>query len=134
MPLSLIKRSQNGCALVLPEPDFQKDALQLIEDTSRETTKERCVKSLCGCANSKRRRRTDPLAVENSTVPVIETGTGNCDIFVDETADFNMALDIIYNAKTQRIGVCNACESLIVHKGTDQFLPLLKKRLAEKEG
>ena len=72
--------------------------------------------------------------VENSTVPVIETGTGNCHIFVDETADFNMALDIIYNAKTQRIGVCNACESLIVHrKIADQFLPLLKKRLAEKE-
>ena len=71
--------------------------------------------------------------VENSTVPVIETGTGNCHIFVDETADFNMALDIIYNAKTQRIGVCNACESLVVHrKIADQFLPLLKKRLSEK--
>ena len=49
---------------------------------------------------------------ENSTIPVIETGTGNCHIFVDEGADLSMAVDIILNAKTQRVGVCNACESL----------------------
>ena len=54
--------------------------------------------------------------VENSTIPVIETGTGNCHIYVDETADLDMAVDIIFNAKTQRIGVCNACESLVVHE------------------
>lgn len=71
--------------------------------------------------------------VENSTVPVIETGTGNCHIYVDETADFDMALDIIYNAKTQRIGVCNACESLVVHKAVAQeFIPKLADRLSEK--
>ena len=51
--------------------------------------------------------------VENSTVPVIETGTGNCHIYVDESADLNMAVEIIENAKTQRMGVCNACESLV---------------------
>ena len=72
--------------------------------------------------------------VENSTIPVIETGTGNCHIYVDETADFSMALDIIFNAKTQRIGVCNACESLVVHQSiAGEFLPLLKKRLEEKQ-
>ncbi len=71
--------------------------------------------------------------VENSTVPVIETGTGNCHIFVDESADFAMALDIIENAKTQRIGVCNACESLVVHQAiAGEFLPLLKARLARR--
>ena len=71
--------------------------------------------------------------VDNSTIPVIETGTGNCHIFVDETADFNMALDIIYNAKTQRIGVCNACESLVIHRAiAPGFLPLLKERLSQK--
>ena len=71
--------------------------------------------------------------VENSTIPVIETGTGNCHVFVDESADFDMALNIIYNAKTQRIGVCNACESLLVHrKIAERFLPLLKARLDEK--
>ena len=71
--------------------------------------------------------------VNNSTIPVIETGTGNCHIFVDESADLNMALDIVFNAKTQRIGVCNACESLIVHeKILNDFLPALEKRLQEK--
>jgi glutamate-5-semialdehyde dehydrogenase len=71
--------------------------------------------------------------VENSTVPVIETGTGNCHIYVDETADQEMALNIIMNAKTQRIGVCNACESLVVHRSlAEEFLPKLKKRLDTK--
>lgn len=71
--------------------------------------------------------------VNQATIPVIETGTGNCHIFVDETADFDMAMDIILNAKTQRIGVCNACESLVIHeKIADTFLPELMKRLAEK--
>ncbi len=68
--------------------------------------------------------------VNNATIPVIETGTGNCHVYVDETADFNMALDIIENAKTQRIGVCNACESLLVHRAVaDEFIPLLAERL-----
>ena len=71
--------------------------------------------------------------VDNSTIPVIETGTGNCHIFVDESADFDMALDIIFNAKTQRIGVCNACESLLVHRSVaTRFLPLLNQRLLTK--
>ena len=54
--------------------------------------------------------------VENSKIPVIETGTGNCHVYVDESADLDMAVDIIFNAKTQRIGVCNACESIVVHE------------------
>ena len=72
--------------------------------------------------------------VENSTIPVIETGTGNCHVYVDASADQNMALDIIFNAKTQRIGVCNACESLLVHRSiAEEFLPLLRKKLEEKQ-
>ncbi|MCR5451175.1 MAG: glutamate-5-semialdehyde dehydrogenase [Lachnospiraceae bacterium] len=68
--------------------------------------------------------------VENANIPVIETGTGNCHIFVDESADMDMALDIIENAKTQRIGVCNAAESLVVHENIlDKFLPALEERL-----
>ena len=71
--------------------------------------------------------------VQNSTVPVIETGTGNCHIFVDETADLDMAVPIVVNAKTQRLGVCNACESLLVNrKVKDDFLPVLAGRLKEK--
>ena len=72
--------------------------------------------------------------VNNSTVPVIETGTGNCHVFVDETADFDMACNIIYNAKTQRIGVCNACESLVVHKAiAKEFIPKVVTCLKEKD-
>ncbi len=71
--------------------------------------------------------------VENSTIPVIETGTGNCHIYVDEEADPEKAVPIILNAKTQRIGVCNACESLLVHeKIAESFLPKLAEALREK--
>lgn len=71
--------------------------------------------------------------VENSLIPVIETGTGNCHIYVDESADVEKAIPIIVNAKTQRIGVCNACESLVIHqKIMDKIMPLLAKALKEK--
>lgn len=71
--------------------------------------------------------------VNNSTVPVIETGTGNCHIFVDESADLDMAVNIVYNAKTQRIGVCNACESLVVHRAiAEKFIPMVVDKLKEK--
>lgn len=71
--------------------------------------------------------------VENSLIPVIETGTGNCHIFIDEDFDLDMALNIIYNAKTQRIGVCNAAESLVVHKkALEKLLPEMEKKLSEK--
>lgn len=71
--------------------------------------------------------------VENSTIPVIETGTGNCHIFVDESADIAMAVDIIHNAKTQRIGVCNACESIVVHEKIEkELLAALTSRLNQQ--
>ena len=119
----------------LKECGVAETAISLIEDTSHETAAE----------FMKMNRYVDVLiprggaglirtVVENSTIPVIETGTGNCHIFVDESADFDMACDIIFNAKTQRIGVCNACESLLVHKNIlDSFSPLIEKRLAEKQ-
>lgn len=124
----------NSIRKVLKEYGACEDAVQLITDTSRETT----------TAFMKMNQYIDVLiprggagliraVVQNSTIPVIETGTGNCHIYVDETADLNMAVDIIFNAKTQRIGVCNACESLVVHeKIRNQLLPLLEKRLKEK--
>lgn len=71
--------------------------------------------------------------VENSTVPVIETGTGNCHIYVDKDADIRMAADIVYNAKTSRPSVCNAAESLVIHKDiVNKALPVIKERLDEK--
>ena len=119
----------------LKSAGLPEDAVQLIESTDREVTRQfmRLNDSLAvliprGSAGLIR------SVVENSTVPVIETGTGNCHIFVDESADLDMALNIIFNAKTQRIGVCNACESLVVHRAVaEEFLPLLKARLDEKQ-
>ena len=71
--------------------------------------------------------------VNNSTVPVIETGTGNCHGYVGESADLDMAVNIVYNAKTQRIGVCNACESLVVHRAiAEKFIPMVVDKLKEK--
>ena len=68
--------------------------------------------------------------VENSTVPVIETGSGNCHIYVDKDADLPMAVRIIHNAKTQRTSVCNACESLVIHREiADEAIPMIASRL-----
>lgn len=115
--------------------DFPQDAVLLIEDTSRETTK----------AFMKCKKYVDVLiprggaglirtVVENSTIPVIETGTGNCHIYVDKDADIEKAVPIIINAKTQRIGVCNACESLVLHEAIlDRLLPTLEIELKKKQ-
>lgn len=72
--------------------------------------------------------------VENATVPVIETGTGNCHIYIDKYADLNKAIPIIHNAKLQRLGVCNACESLVIHKDiADLAIPLIVADLKEND-
>ncbi|MCM1173901.1 MAG: glutamate-5-semialdehyde dehydrogenase [Blautia sp.] len=110
-----------------------EDALLFITDTDRQVTN----------AFMKLNRYVDVLiprggagliraVVENSTIPVIETGTGNCHIYIDEEADIGKAVPIVLNAKTQRIGVCNACESLVIHeKIADKLLPALGKALRE---
>lgn len=115
----------------LEDMEITMDVIQLITDTRRETTN----------AFMKMNRYVDVLiprggagliqaAVNNSTIPVIETGTGNCHAYVDESADLDMAVNIIENGKTQRIGVCNALESLVLHSGiAGEFLPMLAERL-----
>ena len=127
---AIVTAIRNG----LKKEGIPEDAISLIEDTSHETARE--FMRMNGYLDVLIPRGGAGLirtVVENSTVPVIETGTGNCHIYVDESADFDMALDIIFNAKTQRIGVCNACESTLVHrKIAKEFLPLMKKRLDEK--
>lgn len=119
----------------LHESGLPEDCVQLITDTDREVTKEFMrLNNYIDVLIPRGGAGLIRAVVENSTVPVIETGTGNCHIYVDETADPEMALDIIYNAKTQRISVCNACESLLIHRNIARgFLPLLKKRLDEKQ-
>ncbi len=114
--------------------NINPDAIQLIEDTNRETTTEFMhMNDYVDVLIPRGGAGLIKTVVNNATIPVIETGTGNCHIYVDESADFDMAIDIIFNAKTQRIGVCNACESLVIHESiVDEFLPALKKRLDEK--
>ena len=112
-----------------------KDSIQLVTDTSRESANELMrMKGVLDCLIPRGGKALIQAVVENSTVPVIETGSGNCHIYVDEFADIDMASEIIFNAKTQRIGVCNACESLVIHSAViDKVLPAIKKRLDEKQ-
>lgn len=118
----------------LTEAGLSGDSVILIEDTTRETATE----------FMKLNKYIDVLiprggagliqsVVNQSTIPVIETGTGNCHIYVDEFADLDMAENIIINAKTQRLGVCNACESLVIHKSVAQeFIPKIVTALTGK--
>jgi glutamate-5-semialdehyde dehydrogenase len=109
-------------------------ALGLIESTDRETTM--AFMKMNGYVDLLIPRGGHGLiqnVVKNATIPVIETGTGNCHIYVDAEADLPMAVKIIKNAKTQRIGVCNACESIVVHSSVaEEFLPMLYDALAPK--
>lgn len=110
------------------------DIVNLVEDTSRDIATEmmRLNKYIdvliprggSGLINA---------VVENASVPVIETGVGNCHIYVDKYADLKMATDIVFNAKTSRPSVCNACESMLVHTDiANEFLPMVKAKLDEK--
>lgn len=112
-----------------------KDSIQLVTDTSHETAREmmrlnRYIDVLIPRGGARLIR----TVVENSTVPVIETGTGNCHVYVDEFADLDMAVNIIVNAKTQRLGTCNTCESLVVHsKVAKEAIPKIARALFEKD-
>lgn len=113
---------------------FDENCIQLVTDISRESANEMMkMKGYLDCLIPRGGKGLIRSVVENSTVPVIETGSGNCHIFVDESADIDMAAKIIFNAKTQRIGVCNACESLVIHSGIiDKALPAIKALLDTK--
>lgn len=118
----------------LRETELPEDCVQLVEDTSRESAT--ALMRLNGYVDVLIPRGGAGLirsVVENATVPVIETGVGNCHIYIDKDADIQMAVDITYNAKTSRVSVCNAAESLLVHKDiAEKVLPPLKAKLDEK--
>lgn len=120
---------------VLDRFSIPRYAIQLIEDTSREVTAQFMrMRTYVDVLIPRGGAGLIRSVVDNSTIPVIETGTGNCHIYVDESADYEMAANIIFNAKTQRIGVCNACESLVVHENIiGDFLPYLKLCLDQKQ-
>ncbi|MCI7234042.1 MAG: glutamate-5-semialdehyde dehydrogenase [Oscillospiraceae bacterium] len=115
------------------EAGFPKDIIQFVDDTTREVTTElmKCNKYLDlliprGGAGLIR------AVTQNATVPVIETGTGNCHIYIDKSADIEMGVNITDNGKTQRPSVCNALETLLVHKDiAEKFLPAVKAKLDE---
>ena len=111
------------------------DCIQLVEDTSRESSVG--LMNLTGYLDVLNPRGGAGLirtVVEQAKVPVIETGVGNCHVYVDAQADLDMAADIIYNAKTSRPSVCNAIETVLVHSAVAQtFLPMMKRRLDEKQ-
>ena len=119
----------------LSEHGHNPDMIQLIEATDRSVTAEFMkMKEYVDVLIPRGGAGLIRAVVENATIPVIETGTGNCHVYVDKEADTAKAIAIIMNAKTQRIGVCNACESLVIHSDIkDAFLPELAKSLQEKE-
>ena len=114
---------------------IDENAISVISDTSRQTTLE--FMKLNKYVDLLIPRGSASLiksAVENSTIPIIETGSGNCHVFVDESADVEMSANVIFNAKTQRYSVCNACESLVIHNNIlEKALPKIAERLKEKQ-
>ena len=128
---AIIKALHNGLEIA----GISKDVVLLIEDTSREMVNSMMkMNDYIDVLIPRGGKGLIDSVKNNSTIPVIETGTGNCHIYVDEFADLDMALNIIDNAKTQRLGVCNTCESLVIHeKISEKFIPMLCKRLNEKD-
>ncbi|GAA0078465.1 glutamate-5-semialdehyde dehydrogenase [Clostridium sp. CTA-5] len=118
----------------IKESGLPEYSLQLVEDTSREVANEMMrLNEYIDVLIPRGGAGLIQAVVKNATVPVIETGVGNCHVYVDEEADFNMAKDIIINAKTSRPAVCNAEEKLLVNeKIADKFLPTIISALREK--
>ena len=118
----------------LEEAGLPADAIQLVEDTSRASANElMCARGLVDLLIPRGGAGLIRSCVDNATVPVLETGTGVCHIYVDKAADFHMALNIIENAKCSRPSVCNAAEVCLVHQDiAPAFLPLLKERLVDR--
>lgn len=122
--------SQAAASAGLPE-----HSVQLIEDTSRETALELMkLNEYIDVLIPRGGAGLIEAVVKNATVPVIETGTGNCHIYVDEEYDRDMAANIIINAKTSRPAVCNSAEKLIIHeRAAHEFLPIIVQALREKD-
>ncbi len=110
-----------------------KNAIQLVEDTTRKSSEEMMKLQALDVLIPRGGAGLIRAVVENASVPVIETGAGNCHVYVDKDADCDMAADIIFNAKTSRPSVCNAIETILVHKDiAEKVLPVIKARLDEK--
>lgn len=119
----------------LRKEGLPEDAVLLIEDTDRAAVTEMMhMNEYIDVLIPRGGKGLISTVVNHSTVPVIETGTGNCHIYVDEYADIDMAISIIDNAKTQRMGVCNACESLVIHENiAKEAVPAIYQALTQKQ-
>ena len=122
-------------ANAIKEAGLPEFSIQLVEDTSRETALEMMkLNEYIDVLIPRGGAGLIQTVVKNATVPVIETGVGNCHIYVDEDCDFDMARDIIINAKTSRPAVCNAAEKMIINENiANDFLPIIVKALREKD-
>ena len=118
----------------ITELGVNPDVISLIDDTSRETTlKFMKMNNFVDLLIPRGSAKLIKSTLENSTIPIIETGTGNCHVYVDSSADIDMATNVIFNAKTQRYSVCNACESIVIHKDIlEKALPKIANKLLEK--
>lgn len=128
------KAVANALVKGIKRSGLPETCVQLLEDTSRETaTQMMRLNDYIDVLIPRGGAGLIKSVVQNATVPVIETGTGNCHIYVDESADFDMAKAIVLNAKVQRPGVCNAAEKLLVHEAiADEFVPMIVKELRDK--
>ena len=119
----------------IKEVGLPENSIQLVEDTSRETaTNMMRLNEYIDVLIPRGGAGLIQAVVKNATVPVIETGIGNCHIYVDESADFEMAKNIIINAKTSRPAVCNAAEKMLINdKIADKFIPIIVEALKEKD-
>lgn len=125
----------NSVRSALKEAGLPEDCVQVIEDTTRESSNR--LMTLNGVVDlliPRGGRSLIRAVVDNATVPVIETGAGNCHVYVEKHANMDMALDLVYNAKTHRPSVCNAAESLLVDRAiAPEFLPKLKEKMGQVE-
>lgn len=126
---ALVKAMQDGLA----ETAFDMHCIELVEDTSHAIAVQFMrMHEYLDLLIPRGGSSLIKAAIENASVPIIETGTGNCHVYVDKNSDLNQAIDIIINAKTQRVSVCNACESVLVHKEiAAKALPLIIQALKE---
>ena len=117
------------------EAGMPEDVIQLVEDTSRESANELMkMNEYVDVLIPRGGAGLIQAVVKNATVPVIETGVGNCHIYIDKNADLKKAVDIVFNAKTSRPSVCNAAESLLIHKDiAKEALVAIKNKLDEKD-
>ncbi len=128
--VALVKAIKDG----LRESPISEDVVQFIEDTNRDLVLDMLkANDYIDLIIPRGGRGLIQFVINNARVPTLQTGEGNCHLYVDESADLNNAVDILVNAKTQRLGVCNACETLLVHKNIkDIFLPMVYDAIKDK--